>query len=279
MQAAEAYEHLCHRLEEIYDKREANNIARILMEDVFEFTFPFKEVEVPNDQLEGYISRLLSKEPVQYIIGEADFYGFRFKVNSNVLIPRAETEELVFYIFESINDMDAPLQILDIGTGSGCIPITLKSRLNNAQILGIDISEEAIHLAKTNAMLNQHFVDFETLDFLDPTQRKRIENKTYDIIVSNPPYIPRSEKSKMDSSVLAYEPELALYTESPHGQDFYSEIADFALMNLKPNGVVFCELNEFRARESQSIFKQKGFKSVIIIDDMQGKSRILKAKL
>ena len=230
------------------------------------------------DLIDQYTQRLLTHEPIQYVLGYAEFYGLKFKVNSSVLIPRPETEELVRWIIE---DMQTPVptfsggegpgvrSVLDIGTGSGCIPISLKKKLPNANISGLDVSEDALAIAEENAELNTTEVHFSKLDIL-----KEIPTQKYDIVVSNPPYISYDEKHIMYDNVLQYEPHLALFIDSP--LLFYQRIADISSQILHANGKIYLEVSEFRAAEVAAIFLQKGFKTEIK-KDMSGKERMIKA--
>lgn len=223
--------------------------------------------------LEKFTKHLIAHQPIQYILGEADFYQLKFKVNSDVLIPRPETEELVHLIIQE--QKNKSVSILDIGTGSGCIPIALKKNLPLAQISAIDISSNALALADENAKLNRVEVAFSKADALN---LKPSDWSKFDIIVSNPPYISKSEMDNMDENVKTYEPHLALFVEDTDPLIFYDKISDFALSNLKENGSLYFELNQQLAKETSDLVSKKGFKTQIIKDINQN-DRILKAQL
>ena len=221
--------------------------------------------------LNDYLNRLLKYEPVQYILGYAEFYGLKFKVSPAVLIPRPETEELVEIIISEIGSPQS--KILDIGSGSGCIPITLKKNIPDADVTGIDISEDALHIAKENAIANNVDVSFARMDIL-----KNMPEDKFDMIVSNPPYIGYDEKEKMNDNVLIYEPHLALFSDDP--LLFYKRIAEIAPQILNPNGRIYLEVSEFRANEVAEIFSKGGedagiMARVQIKKDMSGKDRMV----
>ncbi len=218
------------------------------------------------------LSRLVTGEPIQYILGETLFYGLTFKVNPSVLIPRSETEELVEWIIEKAQEF--PVQsILDIGTGSGCIAIALKKNLPAAKVNALDISETSLTTAAANAVLNNVEVNFIHEDILK-TPLSIPEGK-YSIIVSNPPYIKMDEKPAMHQNVLANEPHHALFVSDEKPLVFYEAIADFALMNLEKDGLLFFEINEYLGMETVSLLKEKGFQQIELKKDMQGKDRMV----
>ncbi len=217
----------------------------------------------------GWLDRLLQGEPIQYITETTDFFGLPFYVNSNVLIPRPETEELVDWILMEHTSSDA-LQVIDLGTGSGCIPISLAINRLNWQIVGVDISPSAIDVAMQNAKKNGVSVHFRLFDILN----EALEGE-YDIIVSNPPYITQQETAQMLASTIAFEPHLALFTGSENASIFYERIGQLGLHSLKENGILYFELNEFYANEIQKSLEKLGYK-VIIRKDLQGKPRMAK---
>lgn len=235
--------------------------------------------DIPNideweiDEVDNILSRLLGHEPIQYITGLAPFYGHLFEVDRHVLIPRPETEELVYAVEKFIRKHGyIQPRIIDIGTGSGCIPITLSSLFVQAKILGVDISEAALELALKNNRKMSAEVNFHCIDFLDKDQWIALGD--FDIIVSNPPYIPDSEKSLMAANVLDYEPHLALFVEDQDPLIFYNKIFQFA-QTQSGNIAIFLECNEYNAMDVESIFSTSY--RTEIIKDMQGKNRILKA--
>ena len=223
--------------------------------------------------LQLIINRLLKEEPIQYILGETEFYGYPFKVNSNVLIPRPETEELVSWVKEVFHSNNRNRTILDIGTGSGCIAITLKKELEASSVTAFDISEKALVTAKENARLNNAEVNFVLHDILSD---KPIE-ETYDVIVSNPPYVRELEKVEIKNNVLNNEPHLALFVEDDNPLLFYKHIADFAKTNLNRDGILFLEINQYLGEETKQMLLQKGFKDVVLRSDLFGNHRMIKA--
>lgn len=256
-----------------YGDREAKNIIKTLCLDLPLLDGKQKSDHLSNSEvqeLNQLVIELKSYKPVQYITGVAHFYGYKFRVNPSVLIPRPETEELVYYCLRE-NTLRFP-KILDIGTGSGCIPISIKKNLADAHITAIDISEVALTLAQENAKSLNVDIDFKHLDFLDKSAREGLGQ--YDIILSNPPYIDSSEKERMGVSVVRHEPHVALFTASD-ALVFYKKIASFLESHLNETGFCLMELNEFRAEETSKIFKK--WKTEIIYD-LQNKPRILKVQ-
>lgn len=231
------------------------------------------------------VKDLKKNKPIQYILGKADFYGFKFKVNEHVLIPRPETEELVQLIISDFNlNKGSPLgaggkTILDIGTGSGCIPIVLKKKIPSANVYSIDISEKAIEIAKQNANLNDVEVDFIQHDVLSKQEYVLTASIKFDIIVSNPPYVRESEKEYMHKNVLEHEPHLALFVKDEDPLLFYKAIADVALKQLKPGGKIYFEINEALGSETKKMMEEKGFKNVVIVNDINNKNRILRGTI
>lgn len=255
-------------LKGMYEEREINSMARILWEDVFQDpNLPNKKVK-----LEIILDRMNLGEPLQYVIGVADFYGLKFKVNPAVLIPRPETEELISILIK--NEKDKPRQsVLDIGTGSGCIAITIKKNIEEHEVTACDVSEDALKVAEENASSNEVSVNFLQSDF---TNKKNWQQKhIYDIIVSNPPYIALDERSKLSKQVLDFEPSLALFSPTNDALYFYKLIHDYTFNHLKKGGRLYLELNEFNAQEVLQLFEQFGFSTLELIKDLQGKERIL----
>ncbi|HEY0030538.1 MAG TPA: peptide chain release factor N(5)-glutamine methyltransferase [Bacteroidia bacterium] len=221
------------------------------------------------------VKDLKRHKPLQYILGEADFYRLKFKVNEHVLIPRPETEELVDLIIHENKEREK-IFILDVGTGSGCIPISLKKNLSSAIVSAIDISEKALEVARENAMLNNVQIDWIQNDILADTFEP---NALFDIIVSNPPYICLSEKHSMHKNVLEYEPHLALFVDHEDPLLFYKVIADLALKYLNKNGRIYFEINQALGPESQHMLESKGFKNVALIRDLSNNYRILRGNI
>ena len=223
------------------------------------------------------IKELKNQKPIQYILGEADFYRLKFKVNEHVLIPRPETEELVHLIIKD-NELDSPI-ILDIGTGSGCIPIALKKNIPSAKISAIDIANDVLEVAKYNAKHNGVEVEFVLDSILHLTSHISHLTSHFDIIVSNPPYICVSEKANMNKNVLDYEPHLALFVENDDPLLFYKAIIDFAIKNLNKNGKIYFEINQSLASETKNLLENKGFKNVELIKDLSNNYRILRGNI
>jgi len=230
--------------------------------------------EVDSDSILVIVSDLKLNKPIQYILGEADFFGLVFKVAEDVLIPRPETEELVDWIIKSVDNN--PLSILDIGTGSGCIAVSLASNLPKAKVTAIDISKSALNIAEFNALANKVDVDFYLIDFFDSNQI--IPNYPFDIVVSNPPYVRESEKKLMKPNVLEYEPHTALFVSDTDPLIFYREIAQKSLKLLKSGGKVYCELNESLGDETYLVFAEFGYTKIEIRKDLNGKNRMIKAE-
>ncbi|MDX1943399.1 MAG: peptide chain release factor N(5)-glutamine methyltransferase [Saprospiraceae bacterium] len=281
MSIAKAFQSFIKNLSRVNDPGEARSIARIVFEDalhIYDFQSAKHLATSQQNLLDSIQARLLQHEPVQYILGQADFFGLKFKVSPAVLIPRQETEELVAWILETIKT-DFPsqtLRILDIGTGSGCIPIALKKKMPHLELLAIDISPEAIEIAKENVQLNAVEVRFSQIDILDTNQWSKLEQ--YDVIVSNPPYIPFHESTLMLTNVKDFEPKLALFVSDENPLIFYEIIADFAKEHLNKNGYLFFECNEFNANEVAQLLDKKGFTEISLHQDLNGKERMIKAR-
>jgi release factor glutamine methyltransferase len=278
-----AYHQLLYQLFALYDDREAANIAdwvieyitgqrrieRILYKDL-----PLNKIQ--QQQLETFSQQLLQHKPIQYVLQEAWFAGMKFFVKEGVLIPRPETDELVEQVSNYKFQVSGSLQILDIGTGSGCIPIALKKRLPSSNILSIDISEAALAIAQKNATDLQADITLQQLDFLDETNWYQLGK--FDIIVSNPPYIKQSESESMSKHVTDYEPSLALFVTDNNTLIFYDKIAAFGKEHLNPNGQIFVEINEALGEETVAMFQQHGYQT-LLKQDLQGKDRMLQAWL
>ncbi|MDR5589770.1 peptide chain release factor N(5)-glutamine methyltransferase [Christiangramia sp. SM2212] len=222
-------------------------------------------------KFEKALERLKLHEPIQYITGNTEFYGRKFLVNKNVLIPRPETEELVGWIV-SDHQKDKNLKVLDIGTGTGCIPISLKMELENANISTYDISSQAIELARKNAELNSAEIQFSELNILET---KKLDQK-FDIIVSNPPYVRELEKDSMQKNVLKHEPDLALYVADNDALIFYRKITQLAKESLKEGGKLYFEINQYLSEETKLLVEQFGFEAELK-KDIFGNYRMLKA--
>ena len=246
-------------LRDLYDAGERNAIARFAREELIKLNLPETEVQATAD---SWLSQLRNKKPVQYVTGKASFYKREFLVNENVLIPRPETEEMVHRALQGLSGKNA-LKIVDVGTGSGCIAITLAAELEGAHIQAIDSSAEALELARTNAKLNAAEVDFVLLDFL--TEEARL-NDRYDLIISNPPYIPESEMEKLDENVARWEPAMALFVPDHDPLVFYKALSHFAKRTLSPGGSLVVECHQDYAAEVAELFANGGLSSELITD-------------
>ncbi|WP_421875024.1 peptide chain release factor N(5)-glutamine methyltransferase [Marinoscillum sp.] len=271
------YQHLVKELSSIHDEAEATSLATILMEDLLgvskmtRLTRP-NQVLTTDEQnrLNQALAQLLNNVPIQHIVGFAYFCGHPFKVTKDTLIPRPETEELVHLI---ANENQGKLSILDVGTGTGCIPISLALKMKEVQITSWDISLEALEIAKHNAQQLGAKVTFQQMDALDITS----DNK-FDVIVSNPPYIPNADKQEMHANVLDHEPGLALFVEDADPLVFYRKIAEFAQTNLNPNGKIYFEIHERFGTETKELLESLGYQKVIVLKDLNGKDRMIKAQ-
>jgi release factor glutamine methyltransferase len=266
-------------LNESFDEREAENLFKYVMEDYFKKRyFDIKDYFLSEEEIEelNYIYEKISNHyPIQYIFHNAHFYGLEFYVDENVLIPRPETEELVNWILkENVNENS--LSLLDIGTGSGCISIAIKKYKPDWNVYGIDISEDALKIAERNARANHTEIKFSHEDILNP--RSEHGTPQFDIIVSNPPYIPLSEKPKMSVSTLQSEPPIALFVKDEEPLLFYEKIAEYCADYLRHNGKLYFELNEYNAREVVALLEQKGFTNIEVKKDLSGKDRMLRCQ-
>jgi release factor glutamine methyltransferase len=245
----------------------------------------FPELELSRQQTEklaDILAKLKTGKPIQYILGTTEFYGLSFKVNPSVLIPRPETEELVEWALLSVGGGQlAAGNILDIGTGSGCIAIGLKKNLPKFNVSAIDISESALETAKENAQLNEVDIDFIDADILNPnsssTTNRSLLTIHYSLIISNPPYVTLHDKTQMHTNVTDFEPHNALFVPEDDPLVFYKAIADFALTHLIPNGLLFLEINESYGNETVKLLTDKGFKDIELRKDMSGRDRMIKA--
>lgn len=277
-----------HELSSLYDEKEIESFFYIILEQ-----FHNKkridlalnpEMEMDALQLlrwETVLSELKKEKPIQYILGETEFYGLRFLVNENTLIPRPETEELVEWIIsnseglrQAQSDKSAKLKLLDIGTGSGCIAISLAKNLQNAEVSAIDVSEKALKTANKNAQINEVEVNFILKNIL---QTEDLEHQ-FDIIVSNPPYVRNLEKAEIKPNVLEFEPHLALFVDDNDALLFYRKIAELAKKNLSENGRLYFEINQYLGKETVELLENLGFKEVILKKDIYGNDRMISCK-
>ena len=218
---------------------------------------------------------LLKGVPVQYILGETEFYGLPFRVSPATLIPRPETEELCEWVIADWKGEQ--VHVLDIGTGSGCIPVTLKKHLSQAEVFACDVSAEALEMAKGNGELNGVEVSFSKVDILHMNDLNEISPTEWDVIVSNPPYVLESDKDSMEERVLAHEPHIALFVSDTDPLLFYNKIADLAMKSLTERGMAYFEIHEKMESRVCELLAQKGFKNIIPKKDLSGKSRMVRA--
>ena len=269
-------------LAKIYPKTEIQSFFNILVE--FRLKLSRIDVALNSDYeintldlkfLQKDLIDLKKHRPIQYIVGETEFYSLPFKVNEHVLIPRPETEELVDWIVADVKlkTQHAKLNILDIGTGSGCIPISLAKNLPNTNVSAIDISLEALKTAKINALLNNVNIHFIEKDILNTNSLSEV----YNVIVSNPPYVRELEKDEMHKNVLDNEPHLALFVENNNPLLFYDKIADLAKTHLTKSGNLYFEINQYLGKEMVNLLNTKGFKNIELRKDIFGTDRMIKA--
>lgn len=237
----------------------------------------FEIVPKQLDILNSALKRLQKEEPIQYILGKTEFYGLPFKVDKHVLIPRPETEELVDWVIKDVNagNIEKPITILDIGTGSGCISISLAKNIPDGQVSAIDISLDAIATAYENTQINDVDIDFLHMDILNA---KELPTK-YDIIVSNPPYVRQLEKVEIKNNVLENEPHIALFVENDDPLIFYEAISELAKQHLTKKGVIYFEINQYLGNETVDLLKSKGFSNIELRKDLFGNHRMIKAIL
>ena len=279
-------------LKTIYPITEIDSFFFLLLEEYLGFRrvdivlkSDFKITQETLNLLQSATKQLEQEVPLQYIIGKTEFYGLPFVVNKHVLIPRPETEELVAWVvsessrFKTFNTSTKQttetkqLKILDIGTGSGCIPISLKKQLPFAKISAIDISKEALTVAKKNAVLNNVDIHFILQDILKTVAL----DQHYDIIISNPPYVRELEKKELKNNVLKNEPHVALFVENDNPLIFYAKIAELAKNYLNKNGLLFFEINQYLGTETIDLVNKKGLKNIQLKKDMFGNDRIVVA--
>ncbi len=273
------YRNFLVKLQQIYSLGEATTITNW----VFEKMVSLKRADIlknpdkvitpeANESIQNVLQQLLQHKPIQYVLGEAFFYNMKLKVNEHVLIPRPETEELVEQLIKDRKSKLTDPAILDIGTGSGCIPIALKKNLPASFVTSIDISKKAISLAIENADLHNTHITFRQMDFLNEKGWDILP--MYDIIISNPPYIPANEKEKLSKNVTLYEPHIALFVPNKTPLIFYEKIAAFGLTNLRPSGKIYLETHEDYAKEVAALFR-KNYETVVVKKDLNGKERMI----
>jgi len=283
----------------VYDAYETEALTLLVLNEITGSSkarlkaFPEEEL-LPGqaEKISNILVRLQTGEPVQYILRHTEFYGLTFKVSPAVLIPRPETEELVEWALASVGSLQQAVgsdkqlvvgslqravgHILDIGTGSGCIAISLKKNLPEAQVMAIDISSDALVIAKQNADFNEVIISLNQTDILN-TEKSVLENVNFDVIISNPPYVTQHDKTQMHHNVTGFEPHTALFVPEDDPLLFYKAIADFAIDKLTPNGLLFLEINENLGKETVELLESKSFKNIELRKDMSGRDRMIKA--
>lgn len=267
------------KLQKLYEPGEAQSITNWVFEEVL--LIKPHQVKLLNKYLtegeenilEAVLARLLSAEPVQYIFGYAWFYGYQFKVTPKVLIPRNETEELVELVINTLQNTNTPLRVMDIGTGSGCIAISLQLALPHLKVLAIDKSAEALALAAKNASELGANVAFSVDDILEPSEA--LKSELFDAIISNPPYILLDELHEMENNVTHFEPHEALFVTDKNPLQFYIAIADYAKRCLKELGYLFFEIHQDYGLQTAEMLQGKGFAEVRVVKDLNGNDRMI----
>ncbi|MBI5857007.1 MAG: peptide chain release factor N(5)-glutamine methyltransferase [Sphingobacteriales bacterium] len=290
MTVQEATYYLLNKLRSIYNDAEASNITDWVMEYITgsaktERMLYKNELLTPKEEtlVKEFTDRLLQHEPVQYVLNEAWFCGLKFYVDKNVLIPRPETEELAEWVVSEFRSLKpeagepySTISFLDIGTGSGCIAISLKKKLPEAKVWACDVSDVALKVARRNAETMGADINFVQLDFPDKKSWKQFP--VFDIIVSNPPYIPEKDKAQMQPNVLNYEPRTALFVPDNDPLFFYKAIAEFGKEHLRKDGNIYCEMHESLGSSVKEIFSSEGY-STELKKDMQQKDRMIRSGL
>lgn len=267
-----------------YGEQEAAAIAHEVMEDITKLSkidrLMLKDQllnTTQQNELDFILDELLTGKPLQYVLGKCWFMGREFRVNDQVLIPRPETEELVIWILNELQQNQEGKSLLDIGTGSGCIPVSLKAELAAVSVAACDISEGALEIARENARSAGTDVSFFRQDILDTQLWPTL--KEYDVIVSNPPYIPATEAETMEQHVTAFEPHQALFVPDQNPLLFYKAVAEIGRLKLKPGGAVYCEIHRDFPEATKTVFTEAGYTHIELRKDMQDNWRMIKAML
>ena len=273
------------RLHKIYDKDEVYALFLLTVKELLYYSrmdfilHQQTQLDVAvNLKFKKTLIELIDGKPIQYVFGHSYFYGLQLKVNSNVLIPRPETEELVQWIIDIAKSKTETLSILDIGTGTGCIAISLAENIPDAKVYAIDVSKKALIISKMNSKLNKVDVEFFELDILNWKSAYSdlvLNDLQFDIIVSNPPYVRELEKAQMSANVLRYEPDLALYVEDEEPLIFYKAITEFAAEHLTNNGQLFFEINQYLGAEMLGLLDESDFTDVELKKDIFGNDRMV----
>ena len=293
MTIQDASKKLMRELSAIYDERESSAIADWILEHLTgwkksdRMIYKKSQLREPAiEKLQSMTQQLIAHKPVQYVLKEAYFHGMKLYVDKNVLIPRPETEELVQWTIDEVyrlrftvsgsgaSDFDRTLRVLDVGTGSGCIPISLKKEMPRLEIYACDISEGALSVAKKNADEQKAAIEFKRIDFLNETERSTLPQ--FDLIVSNPPYISVEEKETIHKHVIEYEPHLALFVPEDDSLIFYRALADFGESHLKKGGCMIMEIHFEKGKTVRDLFGQRGYETELR-KDMHGNDRMIKA--
>lgn len=274
------YQFYIEKLQTIYNIDESKAITNNVFEELLlvkPHQIKILNIDISDEEennLLTILDRLLSHEPIQYILGKAWFYGNKFLVNKHTLIPRNETEELVELVIKTLNHSNFKTpKILDIGTGTGCIAISLKLAIENSNVFALENSQEALLITKQNAKeLNAdiNFIEDDILNITNP-----LTNQLFDVIVSNPPYILQKEKSEMEANVLQFEPHEALFVNNNEPLLFYEDIANYALQYLKTNGFLFFEINQQYGNQTTAMLQDKGFLDIKLLQDINGNDRMI----
>lgn len=278
MKLKKAYQETIELLREAYDLNEATSITRLLFEELeldhmMVFTHPdYVLSEYKHHALSEFRSKLLKRIPVQYVLGYTWFHDHKLLVGPGCLIPRPETEELIYRLLEEKHDFK---RVLDIGTGSGCLAISIRAEFPEARVWAMDKYPETLEWAKKNASLNKQRINFIIDDILDPAYEKYPAD--FDLVVSNPPYVRKSEKKNMHNNVLENEPFTSLFVEDADPLVFYRAIHDFCIEKLKPGGHLFLEINEALGKETAELYNDAYFEDVEILKDIHNKDRFIKA--
>ena len=272
-------------LSSLYDEKEIDSFFYIILEQFHNkkridlALHPEMEMNASDlNRWENVLADLKKYKPIQYILGETAFYGLRFLVNEHTLIPRQETEELVDLIIKEkskVESQKSKVKILDIGTGSGCIAISLAKELTNAEVFAIDVSEKALATAKLNAAINNVNVTFIQQNILETENL----GQQFDIIVSNPPYVRMLEKQEINPNVLEYEPHLALFVEDDDALLFYRKIAQLAKLNLSEKGSLYFEINQYLGKETVALLENLGFKNIRLFKDIYNNDRMISCRV
>ena len=279
MNSKELYRNFLVELQSVYDLSEATvitdwvfeNVANIRKADLIKN--PLQQIPAPViKKLAAKQEELLQHTPVQYVMGNTNFYNMQFQVSDKVLIPRPETEEMTHLVINNYRFEQKQISILDIGTGSGCIAVTLKKNLPSAKVIALDVSEEALEIARINAIANKTNIQCTLFDFLDESRWPEL--MLFDIIISNPPYIPYNEKNKMAKNVVNFEPHTALFVPDNNPLLFYEKIAKFGRDHLNYNGKIFVETHEDYTKDVAGVFAAN-YQQVLVKKDMFGKERIV----